>query len=103
MEIYTHEQWEKDRSFSAKVGQEIETSIYLQMFEVMPPLKLPIESGYNGGFRMGEPYCHERSKKTGEFLPHYAAFGRREGKCYFLGYMNRYGEIACVRGALRAL
>jgi hypothetical protein len=96
MEIYTHEQWEKDRSFSAKVGQEVEEGIYEEVLNCLPPLRLPKECAYSAGFRVGEPHCHEQSKKTGEFLPHYAAFGRREGKCYFLGYMNRYGEIACV-------
>ena len=92
MEIYTREQWEKDRNFSAKVGQEVEEEIYWEMFELMPPLRLPRECGYLSGFRMGEPYIHEQSKKTGEFLGHYAAFGKKDGKYYFLGHLNKYGE-----------
>ena len=92
--IYTREQWTKDRSFSAEVGQEIEEDIYWDMFDVMPPLRLPRECGYSSGFRVSEPHSHEQSKKTGEWLPHYAAFGSRDGKFYFLGYMNKYGEIA---------
>ncbi len=94
MEIYTRAQWHKDGSFSAKVGQEVEEYIYEEMFDVLPPLRLPKESGYLAGFRVGEPHSHEQSKKTGEWLAHYAAFGKKDGKCYFLGYMNKYGEIA---------
>jgi hypothetical protein len=95
MEIYTREQWAKDRNFSARVGQEVEVEIYEQMLNCLPPLNLPPVSGYRKGFRVGEPYIHEQSKKTGEWLPHYAAFGRKNGgKCYFLGHMNKYGELS---------
>lgn len=93
MEIYTREQWHKDRSFAAKVGQEVEEYIYEEMYDVLPPLRLPRESGYTCGFRVGEPHSHERSKKTGEWLAHYAAFGKKDGRYYFLGYMNKYGEV----------
>ena len=93
-EIYTREQWCKDRSFSATAGQEVEEEIFWEMYEVMPPLRLPQnEQGFTKGFRVSEPYCHQKSKKTGEFLPYYAAFGGKDGKYYFIGYMNKYGEI----------
>ena len=92
--IYTSEQWEKDESFSAEVGQEVEEDIYWRMFEVMPPLRLPKESGFAAGFRVGEPHTHDRSAKTGEWVAYYAAFGKRGGKYYFLGNMNKYGEVA---------
>ena len=94
MNVYTKEQWTNDRTFSAEVGQEIEEDIYWEMYDVLPPLRLPKESGYLSGFRVSEPHSHEKSKKTGEYLGHYAAFGKKGGKYYFLGYMNKYGEIA---------
>lgn len=96
MEIYTREQWTKDREFSAKVGQEVTEEIYEDFFDMLPPLRLPRESGYTAGFRISEPYIHEESKKTGEWLAHYAAFGKKDGKYYFLGHMNKYGEL-CSR------
>ena len=91
--IYTREQWAKDRTFSAEVGQEVTEEIYEEMYDCLPPLRLPRECGYSSGFRVGEPHCHEQSEKTGEWLAHYAAFGKKGGKYYFLGYMNKYGEI----------
>ena len=91
--VYTREQWTKDRSFSAKVGQEVEECIYEEMYNVLPPLRLPAGCGCSCGFRVSEPHSHEKSKKTGEWLAHYAAFGKRDGKYYFLGYMNKYGEV----------
>lgn len=92
--IYTREQWIKDGNFSAKIGQEIEESIYEQMLNCLPPLGLPKESGYSAGFRVGEPYCHRRKQETGEVLAYYAAFGKKDGKFFFLGNMNKYGEVA---------
>lgn len=94
--IYTREQWSKDGSFSAVVGQEIEEGIYDDMLNVLPPLHLPQEAkdmGYIAGFMMSEPHCAEINKATGRYMAHYAAFGKRDGKCYFLGYMNKYGEV----------
>lgn len=91
--IYTMEQWEKDGSFSAEIGQEVSEEVYEQMYYCMPPLRLPRECGYFSGFRMGEAYTHEQSKKTGEMLAHYAAFGKRDGKYYFLGHLNKHGEM----------
>ena len=96
MEIYTRKQWAKDRDFAAQIGQEVEADIYEQMLNCLPPLRLPRESGYTAGFRVGEPYIHEKSKKTGEYVAYYAAFGKKDGKCYFLGHLNKYGEL-CSR------
>lgn len=96
MEIYTKEQWSKDRNFSAVVGQEVEEDIYYEMCDCLPPLSLPraeTTQGYSAGFRVGEPYTHRQSPKTGKFTAFYAAFGKRNGKYYFLGNMNKYGEI----------
>lgn len=91
--IYTTEQWEKDGTFSAEVGQEVSEAVYYQMFNCLPPLRLPKECGYLSGFRVGEPYTHEHSKTTGEYLAHYAGFGKKGGKYYFLGHLNKYGEM----------
>ena len=95
-QIYTAEQWSKDRNFSAAIGQEVTEDIYYEMFDVMPPLRLPIAETtceYSAGFRVGEPYIHGKSDKTGEYTAFYAAFGKKDGKYYFLGNMNKYGEI----------
>ena len=96
MEIYTKKQWSKDRNFSAEVGQEVEKDIYYQMRDCLQPLSLPraeTTKGFSVGFRVGEPYTHRQSAKTGELTAYYAAFGKRGGKYYFLGNMNKYGEI----------
>lgn len=96
MGIYTMENWREDGTFSAAAGQEVEEVIYEEMLNVLPPLRLPQEAkngGYTAGFMVSEPYCSERSKSTGQYLVHYSAFGKKGGKYYFLGYMNKLGEI----------
>lgn len=82
--MYTREQWEKDRAFSAKPGEEITEDIYNEMYNCMPPLRLPKETALkaleeykvpvHAGFLMGEPHT---SSKEGLL---YLAFG-----------MNNYG------------
>lgn len=88
MTFYTHHDWRRDGSFKAVAGQEIEESIYNQMLNCMPPLRLPRteeSAGYIGGFLVGEPYDFD--PVTGKLR--YAAFGRRDGKFYFIGYMSK--------------
>lgn len=95
-QIYTREQWRKDRSFAAAIGQEVDEEVYEEMYNCLPPLRLPnadTTKGFSAGFRVGEPYTHRQSKQTGEFTAFYAAFGKRDGKYYYLGNMNKYGEI----------
>lgn len=90
MGIYTAEQWNKDGSFAALPGQEIEESIYNDLFNVLPPLDLPIAAAqdaqerYNipvhAGFMMGEPHSHDKEGAL------YLAFGRNnygKGTHYF--------------------
>ena len=96
---YTMEQWEKDKTFSAEMGQSVAPEIYEQMYECVPPLRLP-DSRYNrahgviNGFRVGEPYTHAESPSTGKETPFCAAFGKcDDGNYYFLGYQNKFGEI----------
>lgn len=83
--IYTAERWAADRSFSAMPGQEVTAEIYEDMFNCMPPYRLPrdtILAGYTCGFMMGEP--HSTDPATGKQL--YLAFAKREnGKYYYIG------------------
>ena len=41
------EQWAADGSFKAEPGQEIEETVYNELFNVLPPLPLPIETAAN--------------------------------------------------------
>lgn len=88
--IYTAEQWNKDGSFAAEPGQEIEESIYNDLFNVLPPIQLPTAAAqdaqeqYNipvhAGFMMGEPHSHDKEGAL------YLAFGRNDygkGTHYF--------------------
>ena len=81
MTVYTREQWAADGTLKMAEGQEIEESIYYQLLDCMPPLSLKDKKGCEAGFRVGEPYTHDLS--TGRAL--YLAFGRRNGKYYYLG------------------
>ncbi len=86
--IYTHIDWRNDRAFGAAPGQEIEEHIYNEMLNCMPPHRLPhneLTAEYSAGFLMGEPY--DSDPETGR--ARYAAFGRKNGKYYFIGYMPR--------------
>ena len=86
--IYTRIDWRNDGNFKASPGQEIEEGIYEQMLNCMPPYRLPRNeqtAGFIAGFLMGEPY--DSDPETGR--TRYAAFGRRDGKFYFLGYMPK--------------
>lgn len=86
--IYTQHDWENDRIFNAAPGQEIEESIYEEMFNCMPPYSLPNNeetAGYMAGFLVSEPYDFDPA--TGR--ARYSAFGWRDGKFYFIGYLTR--------------
>jgi hypothetical protein len=81
--IYTNEQWEKDRNFSAEPFQEIEESIYYYFLECLPPYygtKTPEGTeNYHGIFRCSEPVNHVNG------LPVYHCFGKQNDKYYYLG------------------
>ena len=79
MSMYTVEQWQKDHSFKADAGQEISEEIYEEMFNVMPIQRLKEAHGCTAGFRTTEPYTYENGKAV------YMAFGKRDGKYYYLG------------------
>lgn len=100
--IYTMEKWQADRDFKAQPGQEITGEIYEEMFNCLPPRRLPSEKArqalqdykipVHAGFLMGEPHCHG---KTG---PLYLAFGKNDygkGPHYFyLGLSEPIKKIA---------
>lgn len=90
MNIYTREQWAADRNFNAATGQEIEAEIYEEMFNVMPPLRLVDAQGCTAGFRVSEPYTHRGGK------PLYRAFGKRDGKYYYLGLQQGLQGISAL-------
>ena len=79
MTVYTREQWAADRSFKAEAGQEVTEEIYEEMFNVMPIQRLKDAHGCTEGFRTTEPYTHINGRAL------YMAFGKRNGKCYYLG------------------
>lgn len=82
--VYDLSRWQSDGSFSASPGQEVSHDVYQQMIECLPPLSLPRlteTKGFEAGFLLGEPYDHVNGRAV------YAAFGRRDGRCFFLGYL----------------
>lgn len=87
---YTREQWAEDENFSAVAGQEVTQDIYECMFDVLPPMNLPRcerTQGYSAGFMVSEPACSDPTGRN-----YYSAFGRRGGKCYFIGLLSCKGE-----------
>ena len=82
--MYTREDWANDGSFSAKRGQEISPEVYEEMFNCIPPIRLPKDLRAIGfaGFLMGEPYSHN------EHGPVYMAFVRANGHHYYHGLVN---------------
>lgn len=92
--IYTREQWARDNSFGAAPGQEIDPEIYEDMFEVLPPLRLPRGAEFPvqvaAGFMVSEPYTH--AEVNGRWKAFYSAFGRNGDKCYYLGYYSAAGD-----------
>ena len=79
MKVYTIEQWAADRTFKAVEGQEISEEVYEEFFNVMPVQRLKEAHGCTAGFRTTEPYTHIDGKAV------YQAFGKRNGKYYYLG------------------
>lgn len=78
--IYTTKDWEKDISFNAQPGQEIEANIYYEMRDVMPICPLRRKAyGCKDGFLSLEPAGHVNG------LPVFMAFGTKNGRFYYLG------------------
>ena len=82
--VYTHDDWNRDRDMNAVAGQEIEESIYWEMFNVLCPMRLPRNtrtSGYDDGFLVSEPVTCDPAGKG--ML--YGAYGTRNGRFYYIG------------------
>lgn len=88
--IYSTEQWQRDGEFKAQPGQEITEQIYEEMFNCLPPRRLPrakakqalqdYDIPVHAGFLMGEPHS------TGKTGPLFLAFGKNDygkGPHYF--------------------
>lgn len=76
--IYTMEDWNRDKIFSAAVGQEVEEAIYWEFLGSVPP-------AYNGHglFQAGEPY--DLDKDTHQDL--FTTFQRNErGAWVYMGH-----------------
>ena len=98
--MYTNEDWRRDGAFKASPGQEISEEIYNEMFNALPPLRLPQNTAkyaleklnvpVHAGFMMGEPY--DSNAEDGML---YLAFGMNnygKGKHYFylgLGHIDK--------------
>lgn len=80
--IYTKEQWNIDGTLSVEVGQEIDSAVYWQLLESVPPTTHTAEL-----FQVGEPYNHDYTGK-----PLYATFKNVEGAWVFCGNYCRKGE-----------
>lgn len=60
-DVYTMQDWERDRTLSVKEGQLIEPEVFWQLLESLPPHKYG-----KGVFAVGEPYTHDWN--TGQAL-----------------------------------
>lgn len=83
--IYTREDWQRDRVFSARPGQLISEEIYDDMLNCIPPYHLPEETSgmVSAGFLMGEPAASDQRGAL------YHAFGSNGGKYIYLGLYHR--------------
>ena len=91
MDKYTREDWQRDQSFKAVPGQEIEKEIYEDMFNVLPPLRLPrnkvmealetMNLHISAGFMMGEPHSH--SKNGALFMAFGKTYPDESGERYY--------------------
>lgn len=78
--LYTMEQWKKDKSFNATAGQEITPEVYNEMLNTVPPKSLP-HYITDTGFLMGEPHDSKNGKLR------YKAFVKRGTRYYYLGLL----------------
>ena len=78
MNTYTKQQWANDRDFKAAVGQPIESDIYWDMLESVPPVY-----SRRCTFQVGEPHSHDSNGR-----PLYGTFTSQGDTCYFVGYLH---------------
>ena len=69
METYTMEDWKKDGTFKAAIGQNVSDEVYYQLLNSVPPVYM--KSPY---LQIGEPWDHDRET----FQPLYLTFRDRE-------------------------
>lgn len=84
--VYTRQDWIRDRELNAVAGQEIEESIYNEMFEVLPPLNLPRcerTEGYTAGFMVSEADSIDPLGRG----TLYNAYGKKDGRYYYIGLL----------------
>lgn len=87
-EAYGRDDWARHGQFGAVPGQEVTEDVYNAMFDVLPILNLPrcgISSRYDCGWMVSEPATSDL--QTGRSL--YSAFGKRDGRCYYIGLLPR--------------
>lgn len=63
MEVYTNEQWMKDRVLAVKVGQHIADEVFQQLLNALPPRKWT-----KSVFQPGEAYGFDCEKKCQTYL-----------------------------------
>lgn len=73
MDMYTMKDWERDGSLSMKEGQTIDSEVFLELRDCMPPHRWS-----RGIFQPGEPYSHDLD--TGKAL--YMTFESVGNDCY---------------------
>lgn len=78
--LYTKEDWERDDSLQCQPFQQIEKSIYDEMFNAMP-----VNYNTKDFFQTSEAYDH--MLVNNKFIPVYGSYATYKDKCYFLGYI----------------
>ena len=78
--IYTKEDWKRDNSLKCQPFQQIEKSIYDEMFNVMP-----VNYNTKNLFQTSEPYSHMLVED--KLIPVYGSYATHKDKYYFLGYV----------------
>lgn len=89
--VYTTTDWDNDGELNPQLFQEVEHSIYIEMFNTLPPYQLDhvtqqilekqLGVKFVDTFCMGEAY--DMDDEDNEL---YMAFGKTtDGKCYYLG------------------
>lgn len=79
MEVYTYEQWGKDRMFKAKPGQIVDDRVFNQMLNCVPPLHY-----WHDYMQVGEPYGYDFDKHCTT----YSTFIKEDGRWKFIGELG---------------
>lgn len=84
--MYTISDWNRDGTFKAQPGQEIQYDIYYQMHIVVPPKAAPLKlrNQYDEAYLMGEIYDIDTATEK----PIFMAFGSKNGHYYYIGLVT---------------